>query len=184
MTTLRTHLRFKSAARRLFAGRRRGSTMAEVTIMSAISLLISIVAADLMYETSLTVKEVYAETRTRATRSIALDQVRYQLSGAVLDTVEITNANRTIEFGNRKNGWDTVSRFVFLPSVRKLFYDDDISDNQGAVVVASGPIDLTFELDDQGANGLIRVKVKSAAEVAFGDIDEQQGETSIFLRNV
>lgn len=162
---------------------RRGATLAEVSVMSAISLLISLVTTGLMYESSVAIKNVYAETRTRATRMIALDKVRHELAGAVVDSVEITNANHTIEFGNRKNGWNTVSRFDFVPSVQKLFYDDDISDNKGSVVVAHGPIDLTFELDDNSSGGLVRVNVKSAADVSFGDVDEQHGETAIFLRN-
>lgn len=164
-------------------GKRRGSTLAEISIMSGISLLISLVTVGLIYESSLAIKNVYAETRTRATRMIALDKVRYELGGAVVDSVQITNSNHTIEFGNRKNGWNTVSRFDFVPSARKLFYDDDISDDQGSVVVAHGPIDLTFGLDANGSGGLVRVNVKSAAEVSFGDVDEQHGETTIFLRN-
>jgi hypothetical protein len=162
---------------------RRGSTLAEVSIMSMLALLISSVTVGLMYETGLAVKNVYAETRTRATRMIALDQIRYELGGAVVDSIEITNSSHRIEFGNRKNGWTTVSRFDFIPSTRKLLYDDDISDDEGSVVVAHGPIDLTFELDDESSGGLVRVNVKSAAEVAFGDVDAQDGETAIFLRN-
>jgi hypothetical protein len=62
-------------------------------------------------------------------------------------------------------------------------YDEDISDSVSPVEVAQGPIDLTFELDIDSSGGLVRVLVKSAADVAFGDVDEQDGETAIYLRN-
>lgn len=162
---------------------RRGLTLAEVSIMMLMSLLISMVVVGLMYESALAIKDMYAETRTRSTRMIALDQVRYRLSGAAIDTISITNANHSIEFANPNLGWGTVSRFDFVPATRRLFYDNNVDDTVEPIEVAQGPIDLTFELDIQSSGGLVRLNVRSAADVAFGDVDEQDGETAIFLRN-
>ncbi len=162
---------------------RRGTTLAEVSIMSVLALMISSVTVGLMYETGLAIKNIHAETRTRSTRMIALDQVRYQLGGAVVDTVQVLNASHTITFANRKKGWNAVARFDFVPSTQTLLFDDDISDNVASRVVARGPIDLTFELDSQLGAGVVRINVRSAADVSFGDVDTQDGETAIFLRN-
>lgn len=183
MKRLITALRTRRGRRPGRPGSRRGLSMAEVVVMMLISLLISVVVVGLMYESALAIKDMYAETRTRSTRMIALDQIRYRLSGAAIDTVTITNANHSIEFANPNLGWGTISRFDFIPSDRRLLYDDNVDDNVDAVEVAQGPIDLTFELDTESSGGLVRLHVKSAADVAFGDIDEQDGETAIFLRN-
>lgn len=174
-------LRGASRVRRSHA--RCGVSLTEVMIMMMLSLLISIVVVGLMYESALAIKDMYAETRTRSTRMIALDQVRYRISEAMIDTITISNSDHRIDFGNPNLGWGVISRFEFIPGTRRLMYDEDISDSVSPVEVAQGPIDLTFELDIDSSGGLVRVLVKSAADVAFGDVDEQDGETAIYLRN-
>lgn len=171
--------RIRSTIRR----NRRAFVMVEAMMMMTISLMISVMVVGLMYESALAIKDMYAETRTRSTRMIALDQIRYRLASAKIDTISITNGNHTMEFANPNLGAGTVSRFTFVPASRRLFYDDDISDNTPATEVAHGPIDLTFELDADSNAGLVRLNVRSAADVAFGDVDQQDGETAIFLRN-
>lgn len=164
-------------------GGRRAFVMVEVIIMMLISLMISVIVVGLMYESALAIKDMYAETRTRSTRMIALDQIRYRLASAKIDTIAISNASHTIQFANPNLGAGIVSSFTFVPATRRLFYDNNINDNDAAIEVAQGPIDLTFELDDDSNGGLVRLNVRSAADVAFGDVDQQDGETAIYLRN-
>lgn len=163
---------------------RRGFTVVEMIIAMMISGIVTGVVVGLLYESALAIKDMYAETRTRATRMSAIDQIRYRLSDSVVDTISISGSNRQIEFANPNVEWSTVSRFVFVPSTRRLMYDEDIDDGVAGIEVARGPIDLTFELDLNSSGSLVRLNVKSAADVAFGDVDEQDGETAIFLRNV
>lgn len=178
---------------------RRGLLMAEVLIASAIGAMITGVVVWLMYESALAVKDIYAETRTRATRMVALDQVRYKLADAHSDSIVISNSNRTIQFQDANQSSGVTSQFTFVPddpadpdddhdqNLRVLWYDEDISVNEAGEVpglglrVARGPIDFTFE---RSGFGIVRLLVKSAADVSFGDVDEQDGETLVYLRNV
>lgn len=159
---------------------RRGITLAEAMISMVIAGMIGAVVVGIMRQTGLATKDMYAETRTRSTRMIALDQIRYRLVEAEIGTVVISDSDHRIEFDDPNLG--TTSAFVFVPETRVLLYDADIDDATAAIEVASGPIDLTFESQEDGA--IVVLRVKSAAEVAFGDVDEQDGETAVYLRNI
>jgi hypothetical protein len=110
----------------------------------------------------------------------ALDQIRYRLVEAQIGTVTITNGDRRIEFVDPNLG--TTSSFFFDAGDSKLFYDDDIDDGTDEIEVIDGPIDLTFETEEEGA--LVKLNVRTQAPIGFGDVDTQDGETVVYLRNV
>jgi prepilin-type N-terminal cleavage/methylation domain-containing protein len=169
------------------SSRRRGFTMMEVLISSVISGMVSAMVVWLMFQAALTSKDMYAETRTRSTRMGALDQIRYRLIEAQIGTVDITQANRRIEFMDPNLG--VTSAFFFNPDpalfpnldVNTLYYDEDI-DNSDPRAVVEGPIDLTFETESAGA--IVKLNVRTQAPIGFGDVDTQDGETVVYLRNV
>ncbi len=166
---------------------RRGLTLMEVMISSVISGMVSAVVVWLMFQAALTSKDMYGETRTRSTRMGALDQIRYRLVEAQIGTVDITDADRRIEFVDPNLG--TTSAFFFNPDpsifqdlpVNTLFYDEDV-DNSDPIAVIDGPIDLTFETESAGA--IVKLNVRTQAPIGFGDVDTQDGETVVYLRNV
>jgi prepilin-type N-terminal cleavage/methylation domain-containing protein len=177
-------------------GARRGLTLAEVAVSMAIAGMIAVVVAGILRESGLAIKNMYAITRTRSTRMNAIDQVRYRLIEAERSSVTISNSDRKIEFHNPNlvdPNDDTVpvfSSFEFIPgdteiSPGTLMYDENIDDDVDPITAARGPINFTFELVDlgNGEHSLVILKVKSAAHVSFGDVDIQDGETLVYLRN-
>lgn len=171
-----------------FARRRhRGFTMMEVLISSVISGMVSSMVVWLMFQAALTSKDMYAETRTRSTRMGALDQIRYRLIEAQIGTVDITQANRRIEFIDPNLG--VTSAFFFNLNADEnagleantLYYEADV-DNNNPVPVVQGPIDLTFETESAGA--IVNLNVRTQAPIGFGDVDTQDGETVVYLRNI
>lgn len=167
---------------------RRGLTMIETMISLLISGMVTSVVVYMMFQSALTTKDMYAETRTRSTRMRALDQIRYRLVEAQIGTVDITNSGRRIEFIDPN--LDVTSAFFFVlpdPVTAEggtLFYDEDV-DNSDPEDVVQGPIDLTFELEnDDATNGTIILNVRTAAPIGMGDVDTQDGVTVVYMRNV
>lgn len=171
------------------AGRsKRGFTMPEVLIAIGIMGVMLVSIASLQYMSALTTKEVYGETRTRASRMRALDQIRYRLCNARVNSVSLSEEDDAyggyhyIEFVDPNLGGPT-SSFQFNPADRTLLYDDDVDDAGDAVKVLTGPINISFDLNDEMKEGLVVLKVKSSAAVKRGDVDIQDGETIVCLRN-
>ena len=160
--------------------RERGFTLVEVMMASIISAGLGLTVASVMLVSAVAIKEVFAEARTRSTRMIAIDQARYRLAQAQIGSFVISDSNHRIQYTNPGLGGVT-SAFRFDADTLELFYDEDISDGNAAILVAEGPIDFTFELDASGA--IVLLNVRSAADVAFGDIDTEEGETAVFVRN-
>jgi hypothetical protein len=147
----------------------------------AISSLVMVVVSSLMYISGRAIKDLYGETRTRSSRMRALDQVRYRLSQAKIGSVVITDSNHQIDFQDPNLGTAVISRFSFNPATQTLSYQADISSGDPSIVASQGPIDVTFQTFASGS--IILLSVKSAANISGGDIDEQDGEVEIFLRN-
>lgn len=163
--------------------RSRGVTLVELMISAAISVLVTGIVVYIMYQSTATTKDMYAETRTRSTRMRAIDEIRYRLIEARIGSLKITDANRRIRFVDPN--LDTTSEFYFVVDTRTLFYDDDIDDAEDAVAVVRGPIDLEFEHDmGDPLSSIVHVNVRTAAPVGMGDVDTQDGETLVYLRNV
>jgi len=180
MKSIAIKIRFPSTRCHHFRSALRGLTLVETMISSVIFALVTAVVVWLMFQTALTSKDMFAETHTRATRMRALDEIRYQLMEAQIGSVAISQNNRRIEYVDPNLA--TTSVYFFNPQSGTLFYDADIGDGTPATGVASGPIDLTFESIEEGA--IVRLNVRTSAEVGFGDVDTQEGETLIYLRNV
>lgn len=160
---------------------RRGFTLTEVMISVAITSVVMASVASLQYVSARTVKEIYEQTNVRATRLRALDVLRYRLSNAQIGTAQVFSGNNRIEFIDPNLGGIT-SAFFYSGSDDTLYYDRDIDDGDAAVDVVEGPIDVTFELQEAGA--VILLKVKTQSHLAGGDVDIQDGETAIYLRNI
>lgn len=162
---------------------RRGLTMVETMISLAISGLVTTVVVYMLFQSALTTKDMYAETRTRSTRMRALDQIRYRLVEAQIGSVDITNSGRRIEFIDPN--LDVTSAFFYVPDSLTLFYDEDVDDGAAAQALVTGPIDLTFELEnDDATNGTVILNVRTAAPIGMGDVDTQDGVTVVYMRNV
>ncbi len=168
------------------SSRRRGVTLVEAMISMLITGLMGVAIVGVMRETGRTQKVMFAETRTRATRMAALQALRFRLVEAKIGTVEVSHEGHRIEFQD-PNIEGATSTFFFNPDTRKLFYDDRIHDLKPASLVLSGPIDLTFGTLESGELGLpasrIRLRVRSSAETAIGDVDTQEGVTEVYMRN-
>lgn len=180
MQTLGTH--------RLCTYRRRrgGMTFVELLISISLSSLVVMAIASLQYVSGRALKEVYNETRTRSSRMIALDQIRFRLSNARPDSVAISNSNRTILFKDPNLSGGPTSMFYFLADQRTLYYQQDLSKPGTAKAVVKGPINITFQRIAPGATvpvPLIRLTVKSASPTAHGEIDTQDGMMNVLLRN-
>ena len=70
---------------------RRGFTLVEVLIASAIATVVMAAVVFVQYTSGRTIKEVYGQTRTRSSRKMALDQIRYRLTMAEIGSVSITD---------------------------------------------------------------------------------------------
>jgi prepilin-type N-terminal cleavage/methylation domain-containing protein len=164
---------------------KRGFTIVEIMIAVAISSLVMIAVMSTQYISARAIKDIYAQTRTRSSRMRGLDQIRYRLADAEIGTVSLTQASsygyHKIEFQDPNLGGAT-STFYFVGSTNTLFYDDDTADGDAAYDVVEGPIDISFDTSNGGT--IILLKIKTEAAISLGDVDTQDGETSIYLRNI
>ena len=172
------------ASRRIRRGlgsrRTGGFTMVEVLISVAISSLVVGAVISLQYISAIAIKEVYGSTRTRSSRMAALDQIKYRLADAQIGSCVVTQDDHRIEFSDPMLGGVTSALF-FDDVANVLSYDDDINDNKEALEVVTGPIDITFQV--MGAGEMVFVQVKTESKEHYGQVDEQDGEVRIYLRN-
>lgn len=162
---------------------RRGLSFVEVMIAMSVMGLSSLALTGVMRTSALTIKDIYAITRGRSIRMIAIDQVRYRLAEASRGSVTILDAGNTIRFVDPN--LVTTSEFSFDAAAETLSYDDDINDGTEPIIVSTGPIELTFEAVNLGneEEAAVLLSVRSGEDIAFGDIDSQDGDTRIYLRN-
>ncbi len=160
---------------------RRGFTLAEVIIAVGITSMVMLVMTSLQFMSARTSRELMGKTHMRASRMQAIDAVRYRLVNARIGSCIIDMDARRIRFED-PNLPGTTSGFIFNPSQRTLFFDDELGSGDPPLPVARGPIDITFEAQEGGAVVLIRVK--SASSMPYQDLDEQEGEVAVYLRNI
>lgn len=158
---------------------RAGMTLTELMVAVAIASVVSFAVISLQIISGHTIKEVNGQTMTRSSRMRSIDQIRYKLYNARIGSCVVTENDHRLEFEDPNLGGVT-SAFFFENET--LFYDDDIDDATPARNLVNGPIDITFGLESAGA--LVRLKVKTSSEMAHADVDVQDGETLIYLRNV
>jgi len=134
-----------------------------------------------MVITGRTVNVLYGPTQARSARMIALDQIRYRLTDGKVGSCVVSDSDHRIRFNNPNLGSSITSEFYFDTATKTLFYDDDVSSGLSGQAVAEGPIEITFELESAGA--IVKVTVKTEADLAYADVDEQDGESAVYLRN-
>jgi prepilin-type N-terminal cleavage/methylation domain-containing protein len=159
---------------------RRGFTLVELMIATAITSLVMVAVAALQYISGRFIVETYGQTRTRSSRMRAIDQIYYRLCDARSNSTITSQGGRRIDFTDPGLGGHA-SSFSFDTGTKSLYYDDDVSDGKPAIGVVNGPIDITFE--SQAAGALTVLRVKSASQMSRGDVDTQEGQTSVYLRN-
>lgn len=165
---------------------RRGFTLTELMISIAISSLVMVGVMSVQWISGRGIKEMYGQTRTRSSRMRGLDQIRYKLIEAKIGSVVLSQPNSAgtayhrIEFKDPRLGGVT-STFYFNSTTNTLYYDDDIAGGGAAYSVVLGPIDITFKTESAGA--IVDLYIKTSATMVMGDVDIQDGETAIYLRN-
>ncbi len=176
---------------------RRGATLLELMIASVVSSMVMGAVAALMWTSGRAIKTVYGQTRTRSSRMRAIDQIRYTLANAEIGSVaefdavyeppeegeteqgELAGYHR-IDFIDPTNGGGG-STFFFNAGDETLFYDADTGDGTSAAAILTGPVDVLFEVE---AAELVRIRVKTSSVNTYGgDVDTQDGETLVYLRN-
>ena len=175
---------FLSKTRRSRPGRpgsRRGFTIAEMMVASAITSFVMVAVASFQYMSARAIKEVSGQTRTRSMRMQALDKIRYRLVNAQIGSCVVGYNGQLIRFVDPNLG-GAVSAFFFVQSTNELYYDDDIGDATAAKAIVEGPIDVNFELQELGA--VITLRITSASHATDGQVDVEDGETAVYLRNI
>lgn len=166
--------------------RHAGFTLVEMMIAMAISSLVMVAIASMQYIGARAQKEMYGVGNTRSSRMQSIDTIRFRLCNARVGTLQFSSACTTgsgfhqIEFIDPNRGGVT-SSFRFDEDAHILFYDEDIADGQAARDVVRGPIDVSFESLHGGA--IVSLKVKSSSDMLYADVDIQDGETLVYLRN-
>lgn len=163
-----------------FARLRRGVTFVELMVSIGISSLVLVNIAVLDYYTARSVKEIFGQTRARSARMIALDAIRYRLMNAKIGSCVVSQANRRIEYVDPTKGGVTAALY-FVQAQQTLYIDENINDSTNGVRVVSGPYDITFT--PQGAGETIQIWVRSISPEAYSVIDQQDGQTTVYLRN-
>lgn len=171
----------------------RGLTLIELMIAVGISSLVMVGVVSLQYISARTIKELYAPTRSRSVRMIALNQIRFRLCNAKIGSCVVSDTNHRIQFEDPTLGASVVSEFYFNTSNRTLYYDADIA-NSDPQEVANGPINITFTLGSTdldvpnhtvylGTDAIVTVYVQTSSELAYANVDTRDGETAVYLRN-
>lgn len=162
------------------SSRRRGMSFVELMVAVSVSSLVMVNIAVLDYYTARSVKEIFGQTRARSARMIALDAIRYRLMNAKIGSCVASQANRRIDFVDPTRGGITTALY-FVQAQQTLYIVDNVSNNSTGVRLASGPYDVTFT--PQGAGETVQIWVRSISPEAYSIIDQQDGQTSVYLRN-
>lgn len=161
---------------------RRAFTLSELMIGLGISSLVMVTIAGLIYMAARESKDILGQTRMRSARTQAIDQIRYRLANARIGTIVISNENHDIAFIDPNRSQTVSSKFSFNPTNMTLYFDDLDGEGDSAYPVAKGPIDIQFELQDSGA--VVQITVKSNSSLQYRQIDEQEGQEAVYLRNI
>ena len=159
-------------------GRRAGYTLMEVMVASSVSFVILSSLVGLQYMTAFTGKNYLNQTRARTIRRNTLDQIRFRLFNAKIGTCAVSSEGHRLDYSD-PNLAGVASAFDFDRG--SLIYDADTGDGAGPVVLVKGARDVRFDLLNAGS--IVRVSVSSAANVGKGGVDEEIGETMVYLRN-
>ncbi|MCH8333944.1 prepilin-type N-terminal cleavage/methylation domain-containing protein [Candidatus Sumerlaeota bacterium] len=162
---------------------RKGLTLIEIMIATSISTIVMATVVGLQLLSARAVIELLGSNRTRSARTLALVRIRSTLSNAQIGTFVISDNNHRIQFID-PSLLGVTSALFFDTDSNTLFYDANINDGANALHPVKGPIDVTFEPDPLAPLAMILVKVRTESQISFGEVDSQEGETSVYLRNI
>lgn len=174
----------------------KGFTLMELMIAAVISSLVFASVVFIQYITARTLNDLYAPTRARSARMIALNQIRFRLCDAKIGSVEVLDGNHRIRFEDPNlisEGIQPRSEFFFDATKRTLYYNADVNHSEPERI-ARGPINIIFrkgsrELDPpdyniyKGTDSVVTVLVQTSQELSYSKVDLREGETVIYLRN-
>ena len=166
---------------------RRGFTLSEMMIAVAISSMVMVAVASMQYLCARAHKELYGVSNTRSSRAQSIAAIRFRLCNARVGSVvgfSLTadgESYHEIRFVDPNLGGVT-SAFRYDDGNRILYYFHDVSDSSNMRVLVRGPIDISFAPQPGGT--LVLIKVKTLSDMVHADVDVQDGETMVYLRNI
>jgi len=170
----------------------RGFSMAEMAIGVAIFSLVMLAVMALQSISARTIKDLYGPTRSRSARMAALNEIRYrlcdgQVSSCVFSDPVAVGGSAYYRLRFRNPSLPAMSEFYFNKDEKALYYDSDVSDPDAGVVVAQGPVQISFtngSPDVLGAEGtLVTLHVETSDDLAYSKVDLRDGDTVVYLRN-
>ncbi len=176
---------------------RKGVTLLELITASTIGGVILAGVVSLIYMSGKTIRDIYGPTRARSIRTNVINQIHFRLADARIGSCTVSDEGHRLSFVDPNlavGGVNVTSEFFFSADERALYYDDDISADPPANIVAKGPIEITFTLGSRaldpnrvlylGQSAVVTLFVKTAEELSYSDVDERDGETAVYLRNL
>lgn len=176
--------------------RRGGFTLIEVLVASTITLMVMGQVLGLFWISTVTIKDLYGPIRSRTSRSIAINEIRFRLSDARIGSAVVLDNNHKIRFVDPNlttGGADVTSEMYFVPAERTLYYRENINSGN-PVKIAKGPIDITFTLGTTdidpshvlrlGEDSTVTIFVRTSSDLSYSRVDTRDGETVVYLRNL
>ena len=172
----------------------RGFTLVEVMVASTISIFVIGGILSIWYLTARSVYDLYGPTHARSWRQRSINQIRLRLCDAKIGSCVISDDGHRLRYTDPTLDGSPTSEFYFTTATAEtvlenkgtLFYDEDISKLPPARRVAEGPINIIFAKGDPEGNGLeamVTLWVRTAESLSYGDVDDRDGETVVYLRN-
>jgi type II secretory pathway pseudopilin PulG len=167
--------------KRVFRGRARASSLAEVLIAVTLVGFVWATVVALMVTSARVTKKVRAYAHAENSDVTALDQVRYALSMGSAGALKVTvlDSGHRILFRDPNKGSGVISAFRF--NVGTLQYDDDINSGSSWVTKARWLNDLTFQILPGSA--IVEVSATTNAAVGYGQTRPMTNRIRVYLRN-
>lgn len=161
-------------------GGRRGFTLCELMVAVGVYSLIILTMATVQYVSTRMSKEISGQARARSARMISLDQVRYHLMNARVNTCAVSQSAHRIDYVDPTQAGTPTSALYFSTVTNQLYYDKDTNDSYPAVAVGRGANNITFTVPNAA---LVTVTANTSSTMGRGMINNQTLATSIYLRN-
>ncbi|MBN1866596.1 prepilin-type N-terminal cleavage/methylation domain-containing protein [Candidatus Sumerlaeota bacterium] len=166
--------------RSFLPSKRRGFTLVEVCIASAVAAFVFGMVGFLQISSIRVSKKLTAYSRTQGIMCSALDQVMFRLcmGRAGAGNITIAEDGHRLDFIDPNKG-GAVSSFRFAEGI--LYYDEDIASGEGYSPKVRRLENLSFELLD-GAT-VVRVTSKATAIAQYTLERPIEKQMSVYLRN-
>lgn len=142
--------------------------------------LIMLAVATVQYVSTRMAKDIYGQARTRGARMISLDQARYHLLNARVNSCTVSQSGNRIDFVDPTLTGSPTSAIYFSTTTNMMYYDYDVNDSNAAVVVGHGPSNITFAVPNAA---LVTITSNTSSALGEGLTNNQTVSTSIYLRN-